>query len=218
MPVKLKRMIYRIAFLLASSSLLSILPFRAFAQSSSPPSPNVICEGACDFIQLPKKLLEEPKPIQAINTSTGQPIEISFNPNYIAIGNVRVKKSAIRALSSFNLSDYRLRVHGLPANTNIAYTLYFVGNSGKLTALQYDITDPGNYYNHNAAMSDWYPTLLKTEVAPRIRDCGEVLFSGGRTSTSLPPKPGACASGIGIPTTEELEYLDVVRSNPLINP
>jgi len=211
-------MIFRLSVLLFSSSLISIFPVKAFAQVSSPASPNVVCEGACDFIQLPKKLFDEPKPIPAINTSTGQPIEISVDTNYMAIGNVRVKKSAIRSLSSLNLSDYRLRVHGLPANTKIAYTLYFVGNSGQLTALQFEIVDPNNYYNFNVALSDWHPTLLKTEIVPRIRDCGEVRFTGQGTSTSLPPKPGACASGIGMPSTDELMYLDVVRNDPLMKP
>lgn len=174
---------------------------------------NVTCQGSCDFIKLPKRLIGDPKPIPALNTLTGQPIEIKFDPNYIDIGNVKIKKSAVRSLASINLSDYRLRVHGLPANTRISYTLYFIGNSGQLSALQFDILDPSFYYQFNDSLSDWYPTLVKTEIAPRIRDCGEVRFSENGTSTSLPPKPGACASGVGLPSSDELLYLDKARGS-----
>lgn len=184
----------------------------ASAKPGSQSAPNVICDGSCGNMVIPKRLIGEPSQIPAFDPNKKESIAISFEPAYIKIGNVKIKKSAIKSLSTLNLSDYRLRAHGIPVNTRVLYVLYFVDNKSQLSAISFEVLSVSHYYQLNDTLSDWYPTLQKSEISPRIRDCGEVLINqNGGSSYSVPPRPGACGSDLGIPSTLELNAIDNMR-------
>jgi hypothetical protein len=174
---------------------------------------NVTCNGDCTFITEQKSSADQTSPIEVTNVRDNSKLSILVEQDALVIGPARIAKKAIRSIAITNLSDYRLRVHGLPVATNVIYTIDISGNSGEQLSAKFSVTDPATFYKFNKIVKAWLPRVYFQSAWPTLRDCGEVRFAKNRSHSDLPPKAGACSSGDQSPTEEELTYLQLVSQD-----